>query len=63
MKKIKQTEIAKVLDCSQSRISKFYNDRLDISVKEADKVEKSLGIPMRAWLDIKSYLEKEEKSE
>jgi len=54
---IKQDDIATVLSVNQSTVSKYINDKAKLSVKSAIRLEDELGIPVRAWLDIKSYLD------
>lgn len=56
MKRITQQEMADVIGVEQPTISKYINGKLQLSVKDAIILEDSLGIPVHAWSDIKSFL-------
>lgn len=56
MKHITQKQMAKILGVKQPTISKYVNGKLDLSIHDAIKLNKSLKIPFNAWEDIKTYL-------
>lgn len=51
MKKATQIEMAAVLDVKQPTISKYMTDKLDISAKDAIKLQREFDIPVDAWED------------
>ena len=57
MKRITQKQIAEVLGVKQPTVSKYVNNKLDLSIHDAIKLNKKLKIPFTAWVNIKDYLQ------
>ena len=57
MKTFTQTEIARFLGVKQPTISKYFNGKLEISAKDANKLKKKFEIPFEFWENPKSYLQ------
>jgi len=57
MKTFTQIEIAKFLGLKQPTISKYFNGQLEISAKDANKLNEKFEIPHDVWNDPKSYLQ------
>ena len=57
MKTFTQIEIAEFLGVKQPTISKYFNGKLEISAKDANKLNKKFGIPFEFWENPKSYLQ------
>jgi len=60
MKTFTQIEIAEFLGVKQPTISKYFNGKLEISAKDANKLNKKFGIPFEFWENPKSYLQKDD---
>jgi len=56
MKLPTQSQMAAVLKVEQSTVSKYMRGKLDLSVGQAIQLRDAFGIPIDAWLDIKSWL-------
>ena len=57
MKTFTQKEIALFLGKKQPTISKYFNGKLDISAKDASKLNKKFEIPFEIWENPKLYLQ------
>jgi len=57
MKTITQSEIADFLGVKQPTVSKYLNGKLEISAKNANKLNKAFGIPFDVWENPKLYLQ------
>ena len=57
MKTFTQIEIAEFLGVKQPTISKYFNGKLEISAKDANKLNKKFGIPFEFWENPKLYLQ------
>lgn len=58
-----QEQIAETLGVNQSTVSKYLNEKLDLSVGQAIKLKEEFGIPFEAWRDIKSYIKLSQNKE
>lgn len=59
MKTFTQKEVADTLGVRQPTVSKYFNGVLEISAKDALKLNEEFGIPFVVWENPKSYLQKE----
>jgi len=55
MRRVTQTEMAEVLEVKQPTISKYMTDKLDISAKDAIKLNREFNIPVEAWENPVSF--------
>ena len=51
MRKIKQTEIAKTLSCTQATISRYLSNQREISLRDAIKVSRAHKLPITIFID------------
>lgn len=51
MKKIKQIELAKTLNCTQATISRYLSNQREISLRDAIKVSKKHKLPIAVFVD------------
>lgn len=51
------TKIAKTIGVTHSAVSQWFAGKTTPSIKAAAIIEDKFKIPMRAWVDIRSYLE------
>ena len=59
--RITQTAIAKKLGVTQGAVSEWFRCEARPTLENAVLLEIHFGIPVRAWLDFKSYLVKNSK--
>ena len=60
MKKFNRSRIQSELDVSHSTVSQWFNGLTKPTANKMFKLEDEFGIPLSAWRDIKSYLQKDD---
>lgn len=57
MKTFTQSDVAECLGVKQPTVSKYFNGKLEISAKDANKLNKKFNIPFELWDNPKLYLQ------